>query len=303
MAIKSMFFNAVESGGTYDRTYNAEDFSSYLEKIVGNGVFPNPSTSLQVRQSTGMNVVVGAGHAWIDGHKIINTADTIFEVAAADTLLNRIDRVVFYIDYTNREMGIAIRKGTNASTPAAPAITRNNSLYEMSLATIYIAKQTTAITNSMITDTRADSTVCGWAAGLIDQVDTSTLYQQWEDAYATYYATTKEQLDDFMETLTQELGVNTYVVEYRDSTTFSKNSSTTFDFDIDGYTFNSTDIFKVFVNGMLLKETEYMLEVIQGLISVTLTNLNTAILPENIDNDIEIIVTKSIIGIENQIGG
>ena len=84
MAIKGMFFNAVKDGDVYDRSYNADDFSIYLDKIVGNGVFPNPSTSLQARATSGMNVAIGAGQAWIDGHKIIVTADEVLTLDPAD---------------------------------------------------------------------------------------------------------------------------------------------------------------------------------------------------------------------------
>ena len=74
MESKATFFNAIESGGVYDRIYNAEDVTSYLDKIVGNGVFPTPSTQLKVTAGTGLQVTVAAGQGWIDGHKLINTA-------------------------------------------------------------------------------------------------------------------------------------------------------------------------------------------------------------------------------------
>ena len=84
MAISSYFFNAIESGGVYDRVYNAEDFSNYLDLLVGNGVFPNPTTNLQVRASTGMDVIVGAGSGWINGHKMVNSADLVLSIDASD---------------------------------------------------------------------------------------------------------------------------------------------------------------------------------------------------------------------------
>ena len=125
MAIQGYFFNAVEEGGVYDRLYNAEDVTSYLDLLVSNGVFPNPSTQLQVRASTGMNVIVGTGAGWIDGHKIINTADLPLSIQTSDVLLDRIDAVVFYADYTNRVMGIGVKTGTPASTPVAPTLQRD----------------------------------------------------------------------------------------------------------------------------------------------------------------------------------
>lgn len=70
MAISGYFFNALKVNDTYDRIYNAEDVTSYLDKIVGNGVFPNPSSQLQVTAGSGMSITVNAGQGWIDGHKI-----------------------------------------------------------------------------------------------------------------------------------------------------------------------------------------------------------------------------------------
>ena len=183
MSVQGYFFNAVKNGNIYDRTYNAEDFTKYLDKVISNGVFMIPSTSLQVVANNGMSVAVKSGQGWIDGHKIINTADYILEVDNADVVLNRIDRVVFYADYQSREMGIKIKKGANAVTPVAPALTRDTNIYEMCLAEITILKQTTSITQSVITDTRANSNICGWVTGLIREVDTSTLFTQWQTAY------------------------------------------------------------------------------------------------------------------------
>lgn len=183
MSVQGYFFNAVKNGNIYDRTYNAEDFTKYLDKVISNGVFMIPSTSLQVVANNGMSVAVKSGQGWIDGHKIINTADYILEVDNADVVLNRIDRVVFCVDYQSREMGIKIKKGANAVTPVAPALTRDTNIYEMCLAEITILKQTTSITQSVITDTRANNNICGWVTGLIREVDTSTLFTQWQTAY------------------------------------------------------------------------------------------------------------------------
>ena len=60
----------------------------------------------------------------------------------------------------------------------------------MSLATVRIPKTATTLTNAQITDTRADSNVCGWVAGLIQQLDTSQLFTpSGETAYSQFYET------------------------------------------------------------------------------------------------------------------
>lgn len=193
MAINSYFFNAVLSDGVYDRLYNAQDVTSYLDLLVGNGVFPNPSNQLQVRASSGMQVTVGAGSGWINGHKMVNTADLNVSISASDVLLNRIDNVVFYVDYTARSMGISVTTGSLAATPSAPALVRTSSRYEMCLAQVYVGKQVTAITAANITDTRGDSDLCGFVQGLIQQMDTTTMFQQWQAQFTDWMNEVKEQ--------------------------------------------------------------------------------------------------------------
>ena len=72
MAEKSSFFNSVSG----DRKYKAEDWASYFGTLIGNGVFPNPATNLQVVPgASGLTVTVNAGKAWINGYYYYNTDD------------------------------------------------------------------------------------------------------------------------------------------------------------------------------------------------------------------------------------
>lgn len=165
--IKSYFFDAVENGGVYDREYNSSDFSRYLDKLVSNGVFPSPTTNLQVVPNSGMALNVLAGQGWIDGRKIENTAAYGVTIPTADTVNPRIDAVIFYADYTAREMGIEVLKGTPAATPQAPSLTRTETRYEMSLAQVLVARNATSISEAEITDTRGDEDLCGYVHGLV----------------------------------------------------------------------------------------------------------------------------------------
>lgn len=249
MAIEGYFFNAIENDGSYDRVYNAEDVTSYLNQLVGNGVFPNPSTQLQVRAGTGMNVIVGAGSGWIDGHKMVNTADTTLSVNNSDVLLNRIDRVVFYVDYDAREMGIAVKTGTLAATPSAPALVRTSSRYEMSLATITVNKQITAITAAMITDTRGNSSLCGYVQGLIQQVDTSTLWTQQQAQFDDWFDGVQSQFEE---------GKLFKKFEGIYTTTQANEASFTVTDYVPSYSF-AYDILEIFINGFHLNSNEYTL--------------------------------------------
>ena len=99
---KSSFFNSVSG----DRKYKAEDWASYFGSFIGNGVFPVPSTGLQVVAGSGMQVTVKAGKAWINGYFYNNTSDLSLTLATADGVLNRIDRIVVRWDLTNRVISV-----------------------------------------------------------------------------------------------------------------------------------------------------------------------------------------------------
>ena len=83
---KSSFFNSV----SHDRTYKAEDWAEYFASFIGNGVFPVPSTGLQVVANDGMKLNVKTGKAWINGYFYFNTGDLAVELDTADGQLNRI---------------------------------------------------------------------------------------------------------------------------------------------------------------------------------------------------------------------
>lgn len=303
MAIKDYFFNAIKdaSTGVYDRVYNAQDVTNYLDKLVGNGVFPNPSTNLQVMADSGMGIIVKAGQGWIDGHKLINTADMPLTVADSEVLLNRIDRVIFYVDYGNRNMGIEILQGTPATTPVPPTLTRTESRKEYGLATITIDNQATSITQANITDTRADSNVCGWVQGLVQQVDTSTLFTQWETAYTQFFnqlqawqAAQKAAFDTWFDDLSQELRVDTYIQEYHKFVQLSQSDSKIVPLDMTGYTYESSDVLFISLNGLTATETEdYLLDTSKTPVEVHLNFVGSA----NMTEDVDIKVLKSKIGV------
>ena len=69
MAFYSGFFN---SKGL-DRTYTAEDFTSYLSSIICNGILDTYGQMFKLTAAnSGLGVVLGTGKAWINGHYFIN---------------------------------------------------------------------------------------------------------------------------------------------------------------------------------------------------------------------------------------
>lgn len=170
MTLHSGFFDAIESNGNYDRTYSSADYCDNLATVIKNGVRYSSDNDLVVTPGNAMAITVGIGRAWINGHYLYNdTAYTSLTIATAPTGgQSRIDRVVARLDTSlaTRAISLEIIQGTAAQNPIAPALTRNDSIYDICLAEITVPAGATAITADMIKDTRADGTICGWASSV-----------------------------------------------------------------------------------------------------------------------------------------
>ncbi len=163
---KSGFFNS--SSG--DRVYNASDFAAYFGKLVSNGIFYALATNLQVTVSLGMKVAVLPGSAWINGYAYENTDLLELELATANGVNPRIDRVVIRWNAVNREIRLRILTGVASASPVAPDLMRNNDVYELSIADITVAKGVVSITAGNIIDTRLNTALCGLVNSLVSAV-------------------------------------------------------------------------------------------------------------------------------------
>lgn len=183
MAERSGFFNATNSTNP-DRVYDSSDFAAYFASFIGNGVFAAHSDQLRVAQqsSPDMSVQVLAGQAWINGWWYENTAPLTLSIDAADGTLDRIDIIVVQFNLTNREIKILVRKGTPSAGATAPTLNRDDDLWELKLAEIDVSHGTVNITDGKVTDTRSNSEVCGWVSGVVDQMDTTELFNQLKEA-------------------------------------------------------------------------------------------------------------------------
>ncbi len=199
---RSSFFNAIlNSSGTPDRSYLAEDFARYFSTFIGNGVFPNPSTQCQVVAiDNNMQITIKSGYAWINGYMYQNVGDYKLTLNNANGILNRVDRVVLRLDFINREIKAHIKQGEFASSPVAKTLQRDADMYEIALADIYIRSGVINITQSNITDLRLNKELCGIVHGTVDQVDTTAIFNQFQ----SWYSTTKSNYEKDMSVWTDE---------------------------------------------------------------------------------------------------
>ena len=186
------FFDAYLNGEEYDRVYLAQHFAAYFASFIANGVFAEHSNQLQVVEMAAPQMQIGVerGQGWINGYWYENTDTLYMPVDVADGVLNRIDSVVLRLGFSERNMWLAVKKGTPAVNPIAPEVTRTADYYELQLATISIPASSIKITQAQITDTRMNQDVCGWVTGVVKQLDTTTLFNQFEsyfDEFKQFY--------------------------------------------------------------------------------------------------------------------
>lgn len=144
------FFNSV--GG--DRKYKSEDFANYFKTFIGNGINPS-ADSLRVVKVSNSQIKILPGSACINGYLYLNTTEL---TKAITTGVTRIDRVVLRLDIINRLLNIVIVQGS-ASSP--PNLTRNSSIYDLSLAKITIKNDVVTIE-----DERGQASLCGYMSFL-----------------------------------------------------------------------------------------------------------------------------------------
>lgn len=261
MAIElaSGFFNAIMQDGVPDRTYNCDDLNEFLKGLVSeNGIYAEVSSACQVVASSGMNVVVKTGKGQIGFNWFEIESDTTLEIAKSDVVLNRIDRVVIQRSLTNRNTVIYVKQGTLDSNPTPPALTRNESVYEIALADILVSKNISAITTSLITDQRSNNNVCGWIVGLIEQFDTTTLFNQYEEAQDNFINNQTQNFNNWFNGIKEKVKETSLYREYR--SLYATVNANEQDISIPSnilFDNNGLDVLEIIINGLVANDNQY----------------------------------------------
>ena len=187
-----------------DRKYTSTFFAEYFASFIGNGIFPNPSTNTQVVAGGGMGVTVQQGKAWIDGYILYVDNPQSLTLDSGDNLLPRIDKVVIRLDKINREIILAIKKGTPATNPTAPNLQRDGDVHELGIANIRVDRGASTITQSDITDLRLNSNECGIVRGTVEEIDTTTLFNQYQNWIEQKKAEFNQDLINYTDTKQSE---------------------------------------------------------------------------------------------------
>ena len=195
----SGFFNSVNG----DRLYNADQMSAIFNGLITDGVYMSVGDRLAVSPNSGMTVQIGSGRGWFAKRWVDNTAAYLLTLEAADVTLNRWAAVCIRVDTTDAERKAEpyIKYSDYATTPVKPTMERTEAVSEYCLAYVYLRARATAITAADITDTRADRNLCGWVTGLIEQLDSTTMWTQWTDLFNEWFSGLQDLINENTEAM------------------------------------------------------------------------------------------------------
>lgn len=128
--------------------------------------------------SSGMQVKLKTGQAWIEGHYYENDAEKTLAIATADGSNPRIDNLVIEVDWVSRVVASKIVTGTPAATPAAPALVQNTSVWQLKIAEILVGTGVSTINAGDVTDYRyfSRAKMDAWIPA-----DEDWTYSSWDD--------------------------------------------------------------------------------------------------------------------------
>lgn len=299
MAVTYGFFDSING----DRKYNSAQMSEYFEGLVSDGIYQTVGDAFSVTATgNGLDIAVGTGRGIIKNHWIKNDSALTISLSPADMSNPRRDAVVMRYDSENREMGLYVKTGTPSAGAFMPEIIKTDILYEIVVAVIYVDKNINILSQSAIQDNRGTG-ACPWITGLINQVDTSTLFLQFEAIFAEkiaefdgYINQQQAAFDEFFSQLTQELSVDGFMKKYQ--AVFNTNvyvTSLAFGQQIPDYD-KQNDIVLFFRNGMIQTEgergtiTDYWIENDGESATIELR------LPASGNNKFVVIVLKNTVG-------
>ena len=260
MAERSGFYPSNPSAGIINE-YKGYEIGKVYRRIISDGVFANndgtPSDDLQVLSTGGLSVGLNPGEGIFLGQWYENTETITFNLDA-ETSLNRIDLIVIEANKTASVLKTYARliKGEPAAVPVAPTIIDSETVKQYPVASIKITAGVAAITQSSITDLRGQEPTL-WITSVIQQVDTTALFKQFDTGFHEWFNNVKETLV-----------TTTLMRKYTGYTNSITANQTEFNVPISQY--NSVlDILQVHVEGRILREgVDY---VKNGLTGITLT--------------------------------
>lgn len=139
-----------------DRGMSAGSWRTMLSGFFTNGIFKTNDFEMILN---GMNVLVGAGNAFINGAFFPSEEKTL-TIESASGSYDRYDSIVIEFNSSERQVALKVVKGDSDSKWITPS--RTSSIYQLVIGVISVKKGVTTLYQNDLSDTRSDSRYCGY---------------------------------------------------------------------------------------------------------------------------------------------
>lgn len=137
-------------------------------KLWNNGVIKSARNEFVTTTTSGLGISTNTGDAILDGFRFYADATTANTAATADPSLPRIDLLVLRIDEAAHTATIALKTGTPAGSPVAPAVTQTpGGTYEIGIYQVRVNAASSTITSLTDVRTYASPTIGGLITGAV----------------------------------------------------------------------------------------------------------------------------------------
>ena len=146
--------------GAGSSIYEAQ-WGTMMRHVLSTGVIRSRQSAFDLNllevyaDTSGMQVKVKTGSAFIDGFFYSTDAELTKSITAADATNDRIDRVVLKLDRAANKISVVVLTGTPAASPVPPTLTQTlTGVYEMQLAQVLVGDNVSTINAGDVTDER-----------------------------------------------------------------------------------------------------------------------------------------------------
>ncbi len=161
--------------------YDASNAETYLSTRTS-GVY-SADKYFKATITGDRKITISEGIAWIQnaefkGKSVVSLTPESVDIAIADGVRPRKDRIVLRFDKAKNKSEIIVLKGTPDTSPTPPDISRTESIYDLGLYIVNIPASSVRVSISDITNTMLDESVCGLMRDGVTGIPTSHLNNQ-----------------------------------------------------------------------------------------------------------------------------
>ena len=201
----------------HDRIYQSKSIAEFFSQLYSNGIFNN---GCQIVSNDDMTVTLKEGYAFINGYWYHNDADLPINISIADANQSRIDNIVLRLNAQDRKIEVEVIEGNYSTNPIAPDLQRNTAYYDIRLAKISVPVGADKITQLMIEDCRFNSLDCGNVVSVIEQIDSTNIFTQYQAIFDAFMSNLEGTLEgNIAANLTNQISSLKNIVAYRSTYT------------------------------------------------------------------------------------